>query len=106
MDKSEIIERLKNIAGHAIHTVGEKPFVMSIDDGVAVHEAIELLEKQEPLTDYEQRIFLAAMGKERAVCKKLTDEWNGMKLDVPCPVNLLRLCAEVERKVKAALWTN
>jgi len=60
----------------------------------------------EPLTDYEQRIFLAAMGKERTVCKKLTDEWDGMKLDVPCPVNLLRLCAEVERKVKAALWTN
>ena len=60
----------------------------------------------EPLTDYEQRIFLAAMGKERAVCKKLTDEWDGMKLDVPCQVNLLRLCAEIERKVKAALWTN
>lgn len=60
----------------------------------------------EPLTDAEQRIFLAAMGKERAVCKKLTDEWDGMKLDVPCPVNLLRLCAEIERKVKAALWTN
>ena len=43
MDKSEIIERLKNIAGHAVYTVGAEPFVMSLDDGIAVHEAIKLL---------------------------------------------------------------
>ena len=47
MNKREIIERLKNIAEHAVHTVGEEPFVMSLDDGIAVHEAIELLEKPE-----------------------------------------------------------
>ena len=47
MNKCEIIERLKNIAEHAIHTVGEEPFVMSLDDGIAVHEAIELLKKPE-----------------------------------------------------------
>ena len=47
MDITEIIERLKNIAGHAVHTVGEKPFIMSLDDGIAVHEAIEMLEKAE-----------------------------------------------------------
>ena len=47
MDITEIIERLKNIAEHAIHTVGEEPFVMSLDDGIAVHEAIELLKKAE-----------------------------------------------------------
>ena len=47
MDKSEIIERLKNIAEHAVHKVGERPFIMSLDDGIAVHEAIELLKKAE-----------------------------------------------------------
>ena len=47
MDKCEIIERLKNIAEHAVYTVGEEPFVMSLDDGIAVHEAIELLKKPE-----------------------------------------------------------
>lgn len=47
MNKREIIERLKNLAGQAVYTVGEKPFVMSLDDGIAVHEAIELLEKSE-----------------------------------------------------------
>lgn len=56
MNKHEIIKRLKNIAGYAVHTVGEEPFVMSLDDGIAVHEAIELLEKLEPLTDNEQAI--------------------------------------------------
>ena len=47
MNKREIIERLKNIARHARHTVGEEPFVMSLDDGIAVYEAVELLEKPE-----------------------------------------------------------
>ena len=47
MNKREIIERLKNIAGYAVHTVGEEPFVMSLDDGIAVHEAVELLKKSE-----------------------------------------------------------
>lgn len=56
MNKREIIKRLKNIAGHAVYTVGEEPFVMSLDDGIAVHEAIELLEKLEPLTNNEQAI--------------------------------------------------
>lgn len=56
MDKTEIIKRLKNIAKHAVHTIGEEPFIMSLDDGIAVHEAIELLEQQEPLTSCEQAI--------------------------------------------------
>lgn len=47
MDKSEILERLKNIAKHAVHTAGEEPFIMSLDDGIALKEAIELLKKPE-----------------------------------------------------------
>lgn len=43
--RKEIIERLERIAGHAVHTVGEEPFVMSLDDGIAVHKAIEVLER-------------------------------------------------------------
>ena len=49
MDKEEIIERLKNIADHAVHTVGGAPFIMSLDDGIAVHEAIEMLGKAETI---------------------------------------------------------
>jgi len=43
MDKTEIIERLGEIAKHAVHIIGEEPFIMSLDDGIAVHEAINML---------------------------------------------------------------
>ena len=51
MDIEEIIRRLEKIAEHAIHTPGETPFCMSLDDGIALHEAVERLRtiiKQEP----------------------------------------------------------
>lgn len=48
MNTEEIIRRLETIAKHAVHTPGEIPFVMSLDDGIALHEAVELLRtKQE-----------------------------------------------------------
>ena len=46
MTTKEIISRLENIAKHAVHTVGEEPFVMSLDDGIAVHKAISILQAQ------------------------------------------------------------
>lgn len=49
MDKEEIIRRLKKIAKHAIHTVGEPPLVLSLDDGVALDDAVLLLEEREPI---------------------------------------------------------
>ena len=44
---NEIIKRLENLAKHAVHYVGEPPFVMSLDDGIALHDAINLLKAQE-----------------------------------------------------------
>lgn len=55
----------------------------------------------EPLTDMEQRIFLAAMGREYKICKKADEEYYGID-----NVNLVKVCREIERKVKKALWTN
>lgn len=55
----------------------------------------------EPLTDTEQRIFLAAMGREEKVCKKVDDEYKDSYEN-----NLVRVCHEITRKVKKALWTN
>ena len=46
MDKEEIIRRLKKISGHAVHAVGEPPFIMSLDDGIALDEAVRLLKEQ------------------------------------------------------------
>jgi len=51
--------------------------------------------KIEPLTDKEQRIFLAAMRRERKVCTYAHE---------PCEVPLTKVCDEIVRKVKGALW--
>ena len=47
MDKNEIIARLERIARRAVHTVGEPPFIMSLDDGIAVHEAINIIKRSQ-----------------------------------------------------------
>jgi len=48
---SDLIDRLEKIAKHAVHTVGEKPFILSLDDGIALHEAIEIIKQQQWIPD-------------------------------------------------------
>lgn len=59
------------------------------------------LEAPEQLTDKEQRIFLAAMGREEKVCKQVDEECSRE----PYEDSLVRICHEITRKVKGALWT-
>lgn len=54
----------------------------------------------EQLTDKEQRIFLAAMGREEKVCKQVDEEC----CREPYEDSLVRVCHEIIRKVKATLW--
>lgn len=56
----------------------------------------------EPLTDPEQRIFLAAMGREMEVCKEFDEQYPYKE---PYKDSLVRVCREIERKVKSVLWT-
>lgn len=72
------------------------------------HEIIDIIEtlpsaEPEPLTDKEQRIFLAAMGREEDVCKQVDAEWRDCR--EPYEDSLVRTCREIIRKVKGALWT-
>jgi DNA-directed RNA polymerase subunit RPC12/RpoP len=46
MDRDNTIARLEDIAKHAVHTAGEDTFILSLDDGLAIHEAIEALKTQ------------------------------------------------------------
>ena len=55
----------------------------------------------EPLTDREQRIFLAAMGREEKVCEEV--ERN--RVLEAYEDSLMWVCREIKRKVKGALWT-
>ena len=54
----------------------------------------------EQLTDKEQRIFLAAMEREEKVCKEVDEECRRE----PYEDSLVRICHEITRKVKGALW--
>lgn len=56
----------------------------------------------EPLTDKEQRIFLAAMGREEKVCKEVDEECRDCR--EPYEDSLVKTCHEITRKVKDALW--
>lgn len=54
----------------------------------------------EPLTDKEQRIFLAAMERERKICKEVDDLYVHELYEVL----LIKVCDEIKRKVKRVLW--
>lgn len=51
MNRQEIIHRLENLKDHAVHTPGEAPFIISLDDGIAICEAIDLLNRQKEVID-------------------------------------------------------
>jgi len=53
------------------------------------------------LTDKEQRIFLAAMGREEEVCKEVDKGHTREAYED----SLMYICKEIKRKVKETLWT-
>ena len=74
----------------------------------AIHTAVDAINElpsaqPEPLTDKEQRIFLAAMGREEKVCKQVDAECRDCR--EPYEDSLVSTCHEITRKVKGALWT-
>jgi len=82
----------------------QPPMVALLDPEDAV-SAIENLPSAhpEPLTDKEQRIFLAAMGREEKVCKQVDEECRDCR--EAYGNSLVKTCHEIIRKVKCALWT-
>lgn len=91
----EIINRYNN--SHMV--INGKPMLGAVS---IIIELEDLPSAQpDPLTDKEQRIFLAAMGRERKVCKEVDDQYT----HEPYEVLLTKVCDEIERKVKGALWT-
>ena len=66
----------------------------------ALDKAIKAL-KIELLTDTEQRIFLTAMKRERAVCKTVDDTYA--EYSIGSNVSLVEVCDSIERKVKK-IW--
>lgn len=75
-----------------------------IDLFKALDEVDELPSEKiiEPLTDIEQRIFLAAISREEKVCEKVDEELTFPKAENY--IDLVPVCRSIERKVKKALW--
>lgn len=75
-----------------------------LNDGKTLEQIIDEQPSMqpEPLTDKEQRIFLAAMAREKKVCAEVDKEYPNRE---PYEDSLVRICDEIERKVKGALWT-
>ena len=71
----------------------------------AIYEKIKSLPSAQPeqLTDKEQIIFLAAMGREEKVCKEVDDGYRQFR--EPYEDSLVSICHEITRKVIGALWT-
>ena len=68
MKKDEIISRLRHIAEHAIHTVGEDPFVLSLDDGIALCEAADMLSMPES-----SKQLFDCLGNRQTITVKMGD---------------------------------
>ena len=73
------------------------------DKRTETHVCDSVSRQIEPLTDKEQRIFLAAMGREEKECKQVDDECRDCR--EPYENSLVGTCHEITRKVKGALWT-
>ena len=104
---AKVMQKEGVTAEYAVRTFDD----MSRALGMIIEELNEKLEKTlenlpsaqlEPLTDKEQRIFLAAMRREEEVCKQVDDECKDCKK--PYENSLVRTCHEITRKVKGALW--
>lgn len=78
----------------------KEPFYSSMDLAVSLAQSIPSAQT-EPLTDKEQRIFLAAMEREEKVCEEVDRNF----VREPYEDSLMRVCKEIRRKVKGALWT-
>lgn len=101
INRQDAIEELRDVI------VKDVQFGDELTDGYndGIDMAITVISKlpsaqPEPLTDKEQRIFLAAMGREMKVCEEVDRNYTRE----PYEDSLVRVCREIERKVKKALW--
>ena len=73
MEVNEIVRRLEKIAPYGTHYPGEPLFVLSLDDGIALKEAIELLKKQK-LQEVNEKLCVAlALLREQEPVEPVLD---------------------------------
>ena len=101
ISRQAAIDALAKFVPYAICDESTESYTNGLTD--AYNLILQLPSAQpEQLTDKEQRIFLAAMGREEKVCKQVDDECRDCR--EPYEDSLVRTCHEIIRKVKGALW--
>lgn len=111
ISRAAVVDEIKGVDWYHINKHGEMVHGANSAEHQAwykaddIYAAIERVPpaQSEPLTDKEQRIFLAAMGREEKVCKQVDEECRDCR--EPYEDSLVRVCHEIARKVKGALWT-
>ncbi len=96
-DFVSVIELFEYVEDHDLQDSRSGGIIDAIDAVLLLPSA-----QPEPLTDKEQRIFLAAMGREEKVCKEVDRGYANEPHEVD---SLVRVCREIKRKVIGALWT-
>lgn len=105
IDRQAILKRIEKIR-QGVQMMDDTHRASIIMHGMNLCEEAVMYQpsaQPEPLTDKEQRIFLAAMGREEDVCKEVDAECRYSR--EPYEDSLVRICHEIIRKVKGALWT-
>lgn len=98
----ELIDEIKHLQTYKLFE-GDEQVLIDRDDAIEIFaKHIRASAQPEPLTDKEQRIFLAAMGREEKICKKTDEECRNCR--EPYEDSLVYVCKEIVRKVKGALW--
>ena len=75
MSEEEIIRRLKWIASHAVHVIGEEPYALSLDDGIAASEAALLLENRRKQKHGHWKLVQDYYDDEHWQCSACDCEW-------------------------------
>ena len=102
ISRKAVIEALATYIHNVDRVIGTG-YLSMYDCRDAAESVIEELPsaQPEPLTDKEQRIFLAAMSREEKVCEEVDRNY----VREPYEDSLMSVCREIKRKVKGALWT-
>jgi hypothetical protein len=103
ISRMETVEHLRRMLEATVsNTDYDEGYIDGIEFGISTVSTMPPAQP-EALTDKEQRIFLAAMGREEKVCRQVDDECRDCR--EPYEDSLVRTCHEITRKVKGALWT-
>lgn len=82
------------------NSCGRGMFLSGIVQAIDEQPTVEMARKTRQLTDDEKRIFLKAMDREKEICKKIDEQSTNASYEN----SLTKICREIERKVKSALW--